>query len=224
MGLLNIIYEDDAIVAVDKPDGVLVHRSRISRDHVFLLQLVRDQVGQFVYPVHRLDRPTSGVILFAKSSEYARKLVEQFTSREIQKRYIAVVRGEISKDFVVDYPIANEPGLEKKEAITEFHLVKNSFFEYPINNYPIVKYSIVEASPKTGRMHQIRKHLKHVRHPIIGDTKYGDGKHNRAFREHFNIRRLLLHAKEISFIHPESKERVMLSADLPREFSLLIES
>jgi len=224
MGLLNIIYEDDAIVAVDKPDGVLVHRSRISRDHVFLLQLVRDQVGQFVYPVHRLDRPTSGVILFAKSSEYARKLVEQFTSREIQKRYIAVVRGEISKDFVVDYPIANEPGLEKKEAITEFHLVKNSFFEYPINNYPIVKYSIVEASPKTGRMHQIRKHLKHVRHPIIGDTKYGDGKNNRAFREHFNIRRLLLHAKEISFIHPESKERVMLSADLPREFSLLIES
>jgi len=221
MGLLNIIYEDDAIVAVDKPDGILVHKSRISRDHIFLLQLVRDQVGQFVYPVHRLDRPTSGVILFAKSSEYARHLVEQFTHREIQKRYIAVVRGEVLQDFVVDYPIANEPGLEKKDATTEFHLVKNSYFEFQINDYPIVKYSVVEASPKTGRMHQIRKHLKHVHHPIIGDTKYGDGKHNRAFREHYNIRRLLLHAKEISFIHPESKEKVMLSADLPTEFTLL---
>ncbi len=221
MGLLNIIYEDDAIVAVDKPDGILVHKSRISRDHIFLLQLVRDQVGQFVYSVHRLDRPTSGVILFAKSSEYARNLVEQFTHREIRKKYIAVVRGEISEDFVVDYPIASEPGLEKKEAITEFHLIKNSYFEYQINDYPIVKYSVVEVTPKTGRMHQIRKHLKHVHHPIIGDTKYGDGSHNRAFREHYNIHRLLLHSKEISFIHPESKEKMTLSAYLPREFTLL---
>jgi len=221
MGLLNIIYEDDAIVAVDKPDGILVHKTRISRDHIFLLQLVRDQVGQFVYPVHRLDRPTSGVILFAKSSDNARKLGEQFANREIQKKYIAVVRGDVTEDFEVDYPIADEPGLEKKEAVTEFHVVKNSCFEYQINDYPIVKYCVLEAMPKTGRMHQIRKHLKHVYHPIIGDTKYGDGKHNRAFREHYNMRRLLLHAKEISFNHPVSKEKVTVSADLPREFTLL---
>jgi tRNA pseudouridine65 synthase len=221
MGLLNIIYEDAAIVAVEKPDGILVHRSRISRDHVFLLQLVRDQVGQFVFPVHRLDRPTSGVILFAKSSEYAKKLGEQFSNREIQKKYIAVVRGETKEDFFVDYPIADEPGLEKKEATTEFHVLKNAFFEYQINDYPIVKYTVLEAYPKTGRMHQIRKHLKHVHHPIIGDTKYGDGKHNRAFREHFNIRRLLLHAQEITFANPLDDQTMTLSSNLPREFTLL---
>ncbi|MDA3800201.1 MAG: pseudouridine synthase [Kiritimatiellae bacterium] len=222
MGLLNIIYEDDSIVAVDKPDGVLVHKSRISRDHVFLLQLVRDQIGQFVFPVHRLDRPTSGVILFAKSSEYANHLVQQFTNREIKKKYIAVVRGELIDDFVVDYALA-EDDEEKKDAVTEFKVLKSSHFEYQINEYPIVKYSIVEAFPKTGRMHQIRKHLKHVHHPIIGDTKYGDGKHNRAFREKFNIRRLLLHALEISFRSPMTNEIMILTAPLPIEFSLLNE-
>lgn len=221
MGLLNIIYEDDSIVAVDKPDGVLVHKSRISRDHIFLLQLVRDQIGQFVYPVHRLDRPTSGVILFAKSSEMASHLGQQFTNREIKKKYIAVVRGELLDNFVVDYALA-EDAEEKKDAITEFKVMKNLYFEYKINEYPIVKYSIVEVFPKTGRMHQIRKHLKHVHHPIIGDTKYGDGKHNRAFREEFNIRRLLLHASEISFKNPMNNESMTLSAPLPIEFSLLL--
>jgi tRNA pseudouridine65 synthase len=161
------------------------------------------------------------VILFAKSSEYARGLGEQFSNRKIQKKYIAVVRGDITEDFFVDYPIADEPGLEKKEAKTEFHILKNALFEYSINDYPIVKYTVLEAYPKTGRMHQIRKHLKHVHHPIIGDTKYGDGKHNRAFREHFNIRRLLLHAQEITFTNPLNDQTMALSSNLPREFTLL---
>ncbi len=219
MGLLNIIYQDEALVAIDKPDALLVHRTRLSRDHVFALQLLRDQIGQRVYPVHRLDRPTSGVLLFALSSDAARQCGEAFTSRRVRKTYRAVVRGYTDDEGVIEYALREDRDSEPQDATTTYRRLGCMEVSESMPPHGTVRYSLVEITPQTGRMHQIRKHFAHIRHPVVGDTQHGDGKHNRFFREHFGIRRLLLHACRLELPHPVTDAPLVIEAPLPDEFA-----
>lgn len=224
MSELQLIYRDRYYVAVDKPAGMLVHRTRISEDQRFVLQTLRDQLGRRVYPVHRLDRPTSGVLLFALSSEAARRLVDCFQQRQVAKRYLAVVRGYVDESGLIDYPLLSEGGV-RQPAVTGFFRRATVELPIPVSRYPSARYSLVELHPETGRMHQIRRHMKHLFHPVIGDTTHGDGRHNRLFREQFAVHRLLLMATGVRFRHPYSGVPVEIGlqpdSEMQRLFSRL---
>lgn len=227
---LEIIYRDDYLIAINKPPGLLVHRSAIDRYETrFALQMLRDQIGQHVYPVHRLDKPTSGVLLFALSSEVARLLSEQFENHQVQKTYMAVVRGIPPQTGRIDYPLKEQ--LDKKTdaqakqdkeaqpAVTEFETLASAELPFAVGRYPSSRYSLVKLSPKTGRKHQLRRHMKHLYHPIIGDTTHGEGRHNRFFREHFNCGRLLLAAVQLQLKHPISCADLLLVAGAGAQFT-----
>lgn len=221
---IKILFRDDHYIAVDKPAGMLVHRSRIAEgERVFLLQSLRDQIGQWVYPVHRLDRPTSGVILFALSSEAARQMCAVFEQRTVSKEYLAIVRGYTEKRGHIDYALKEEPHLEAQEAITDYERIATVELPIPVGRYNTARYSLVRVRPLTGRMRQIRKHFHHIFHPLIGDTSHGEGRHNRLFREHFDCQRLLLHAHRLTLPHPVSGELLTIEASLPAEFTQLFE-
>lgn len=221
--MLDILYLDDHLVAINKPSGLLVHRSEIDRHETrFVLQLLRNQLGQRVYPVHRLDKPTSGVLVFALSSEMASKITDQWRERAIDKHYLAIVRGYMPEFVHLDY--AMSPPVDKyakqevikpaQEAITDFSLLATVEIDVEIDKYPQSRYSLVEVMPKTGRKHQIRRHLKHLSHPIIGDARYGKGRHSRYFRDHFDAGRLLLHAWQLSMTHPVTGQPLVFTAPL----------
>jgi tRNA pseudouridine65 synthase len=197
---IDVIYEDQELIAINKPHGLLVHRSRIANDvKVFALQLVRDYVGHYVYPVHRLDRKTSGVLLFAKSPEVASQIQTQFLDGSIQKTYLALVRGHVDQKGEIDYPIGETTKLQ--EAYTSYSCLAHYEIDYPSHYHPTSRYSLVEVHPQTGRFHQIRKHMAHIRHPIIGDRPHGCNKQNRFWKETFNMLNMLLHAKELSLMN-----------------------
>jgi len=219
MELLKTLYQDDWLVAVDKPSGLLVHRSRISRDHVVALQLVRDQVGQFVYPVHRLDRPTSGVLLFALDSATAAQLKIGWDDQRVNKRYLAIVRGHTDEEGTVDWPLRQDRESSLVEAVTHYRRLATAEIDVAIEPHATSRYSLLEAFPVTGRMHQIRKHFKHISHPIIGDTQHGDRRHNHMFRERFAVNRLLLFAQSLQLEHPYTCSSLVINAELPGEFA-----
>lgn len=222
---LSIIYQDQYIVAVDKPSGMLVHRSFLDKhETVFVMQTLRDQLGQHVFPVHRLDRPTSGVLLFALSSEVAHLLCKQQEQQLWRKYYLAVVRGFVAGGAELDYPlkeqlddIADKFSRDDKpaqQAITRYQPLAQVELPIPVSKYPAARYSLVALQPLTGRKHQLRRHLAHLRHPIVGDTSHGDGKHNALFKNHFNCSRLLLLAKQLQLPHPLTGEPLCLTAGL----------
>jgi tRNA pseudouridine65 synthase len=222
---LTILYQDDYIVVIDKPSGMLVHRSFLDKhETVFAMQTLRDQIGQHVFPVHRLDRPTSGVLVFALSSEVARLLSEQQQQQLWRKYYLAVVRGFLPQGGELDYPlqeqqdkIADKYSRDDKapqQAITRYQPLQQIELAIPVSRYPTARYSLVALQPLTGRKHQLRRHLAHLRHPIVGDTSHGDGKHNRLFQQHFNCRRLMLIAKQLQIPHPITGETLLFSAGL----------
>lgn len=221
--ILTILYQDEYLVAVDKPAGLFVHRSFMDKHEIyFALQLVRDLVGQYVYPLHRLDKPTSGVLLFALNEDVARLMNEQFANRQIQKTYYALTRGHLLGEGEIDYPLVEK--LDKigdkfakqdkpaQEAQTYYETLGHASLAIPLGKYDSVRYSLVKLMPKTGRRHQIRRHLAHLRHPIIGDINYGDNKQNPFFGEHFGFKRLMLHAKSLSFIHPITQQTLNIDA------------
>jgi tRNA pseudouridine65 synthase len=208
---LEILYRDDDLVAVNKPSGMPVHRGW-ARDGVPALQVVRDQIGCHVYPVHRLDRATSGVLLFALSGEAAHLVQAQLEAHQVEKRYLALCRGCDPALVRVDHPLAKEEGAEPRPAVTDFKLLGT--FE---------RYGLFEARPLTGRLHQIRRHLKHASHPIIGDTRYGKGEHNRLFRERFGFNRLALHASDLTLRQPRTGAPIHLHAPLPPELARLFD-
>ncbi len=231
---LTVLYKDDQLVAVNKPAGLLVHRSNIDRHETrFALQLLRDQLGRHVYPIHRLDKPTSGVLLFALSLATAAQLTRCFASRQVAKSYLAVVRGVPEENGVIDHPLAEEPDRLQhgqpqtagapQEAVTGFQRLATVELPFAVGRYPASRYSLLAATPLTGRRHQLRRHLKHLFHPIIGDTNYGEGRHNRLFRDEFHCQRLLLHAAEISFPHPTTNEMLMIAAPLDESYALLLD-
>lgn len=231
---LDILYQDDHLIAVNKPAGLLVHRSLIDKHETrFAMQLVRDQIGQRVYPVHRLDKPTSGILLFALDSDTARKMTEQFTASEVQKRYLAVVRGYVDEQGVIDYPLKEQldkmtdakadQNKQAQPAITEYRRLAKVELPYPVGRYNSARYSLIHVTPKTGRKHQIRRHMKHIFHPIVGDTTHGDGKQNQFFRNQFDCHRLLLAATYLVFDHPLTTAKVILSAQVDARFLEVIE-
>ena len=214
----SILHEDDQVVAINKPPGILVHRTKISEDQVFVLQLLRTQIQQKVFPIHRLDRGTSGVLVFGKNKAAAAYLGEQMRSKKVEKKYLAIIRGYVDEKGTIDYPLASEPHKEKKEALSHYKRLKQIEFAAQIGRYPSARYSLVEIETETGRRHQIRRHFSHLRHPIIGDKKHGDVKHNTYFRDSLEIPRMLLHASDLSYVDERSQKKISMKAPLEEGF------
>ncbi|EOV0143695.1 tRNA pseudouridine(65) synthase TruC [Vibrio vulnificus] len=232
--MLEIVYQDDYFVAVNKPAGMLVHRSWLDKHETqFVMQTLRDQIGQHVFPLHRLDRPTSGVLVFALSSEVASQVMPMFAGQEMSKTYHAIVRGWIEEAGELDYAlkveldkIADKFASQEKEAqdaITLYKPLAKVEVPYSTGKFPTTRYGLMELKPKTGRKHQLRRHMAHLRHPIVGDTTHGDGKHNKLFREEFDAPRLLLHASELRFVHPYTQQEVVIRAEVDKVWQRLFE-
>lgn len=232
---LEILYQDKYMVAINKPSGLLVHRSPIDKHETrFALQEVRDQIGQYVYPVHRLDKLTSGVLIFALNKEVAQILSEDFRENRVKKEYIAVVRGYVALEGLIDHPLKQmldskaekEKGIskEEKEAQTLYERLATIELPYAVSRYPVARYSLVKLKPQTGRKHQLRRHMKHIHHHMIGDTKHGRGEHNTLFRKKFDCHRLLLHARNMQLIHPVTLKSVMITAGYDVTFNKILHS
>ena len=216
--MLEILYQDDQLVAINKPNGLLVHRTYIAeQDAQFALQLLRDQIGKRVSPIHRLDRKTSGVLLFGLQPEIVKSVQQQIENQSVTKRYLAIVRGWFPESIEVDYALTNDRG-KTQEAITHFKLLEKTEVNVPFGKYETSRYSLIEAHPKTGRQHQIRKHLNHLRHPIIGDRPHGCNKQNRLFKNRWDMNTMMLHAEELSFVHPIFNQKIKIVAPLNLEF------
>lgn len=216
---LKVLYRDNHLIAIDKPAGTLVHRTRLSDDSHAVLQQLRDQIGERINPVHRLDRPTSGVLLFAFTGEMTRALQNTFFQGDVEKAYLALVRGYTEESGTVDRPLRQAPHKPERPAQTRYRRLRTVEAQFPAGRYPTTRYSLVRAEPLTGRLHQIRRHFAHLRHPIIGDTTHGDGKQNKAFRAQFNEYRLMLMARSIRLPHPVSGELLHIQAPLPEAFT-----
>ncbi len=228
---LPILYRDAHLVAINKPSGLLVHRSFLDRHETrFALQLLRNQLQQPVFPVHRLDKPTSGVLLFALSSDVARKTCELFMQQQVTKTYLALVRGHAPEYCRIDHPLREEddrnPQAQRDKpaqpAITDIERLACVELPVAVDRYPHSRYSLVRCQPLTGRRHQIRRHLKHISHPIIGDAKHGKGQHNRFFQQAYGVHRLLLAATEFRMPHPVTGEPLHLQAALDEPFRRLL--
>lgn len=206
---MTLLYRDDWLAAVDKPSGELVHPGW-GRGEATTMSRLRDAVGRHVHPVHRLDRGASGVLLMALDPDTAARLGAAWAKGEVSKRYLALVRGSPPEEGVIDHPVRRgEVGDARVSAVTRFARLAVS---------PVARASLVRAEPRTGRLHQIRRHFKHLSHPLLGDVNYGDGAMNRAMRE-LGLRRLALHAEELSLPHPVTGERLVLRAPLPPDLS-----
>jgi len=234
---LKILYRDDRVIAIDKPPGLLVHRSNLDRQaSAFAVQLLRDQIGHHVWPAHRLDRGTSGVLLFGLDREAGQLLSRQFEERQIDKRYLAVVRGHPPVSGVIDHPLRpvadaridppssseNAPAAARQSALTHFHRLATCELPWPQERWPTSRYALMALEPVSGRRHQLRRHMKHLSHPIIGDATYGKGWHNRQFAAELGCARLLLACFEMSFRDLHSGQSHLVRAPLDGEFLALI--
>jgi tRNA pseudouridine65 synthase len=221
--MLEIVYQDDHLIAINKPHGLLVHRSSIANDaKEFALQLLRDQVNRHVSPVHRLDRKTGGLLLFAFEKDVEIAMHQQFQNGLVQKKYLAIVRGYAPDSQDIDYPLAKENGTIQ-DAFTAFITLKRAELDVAFGKHTTSRYSLVEATPTTGRMHQLRKHFAHIFYPIIGDRKHGCNKQNKLFKEQWEMTTMLLHASELIFKHPVTNEEIRLKAPLQEEFARVME-
>lgn len=230
---LDILYQDDSIVAINKPAGLLVHRSPIDRHETrFALQLLRDQLGRRVYPIHRLDKPTSGLLLFALDPVTARLLADQFAARGVEKSYLAIVRGWCPEQGRIDHPLGEQhdpadPATGKQgaprvqTAVTDYRQLATVELDVTVDRYPSARYSLVLLHPLTGRRHQLRRHMKHISHPIIGDANHGKGVHNRFFQQALECHRLLLASVAMRVRHPHSGQQLDLRAPPGIEFEAL---
>lgn len=217
--MLEILYQDAFLVAINKPHGLLVHASKIARNaEEFALQLLRNQLNQKVFPCHRLDRKTSGVLLFALDKETHRVISNAFMDGNVNKSYLSIVRGHCPESGTINYPLINEKN-KSQEAITHYSRISISEIELPHGKFQTSRYSLVKVEPITGRMHQIRKHFAHIFHPIIGDRPHGCNKQNKLFLERWKMSTMLLHCHSLSFNHPITGERITIFANHHEEFS-----
>jgi len=217
---LEVLFVDDALAVVDKPAGLMVHDSALARGETdFAADRLRDQFGRQIFLVHRLDRATSGCLLLAFDREVASALGKTLMARDVHKDYIAVCRGWPEERFTVDHPLDGGPGKPlKKSAITAFERLATCELDLPSAGFATSRYAVLRACPLTGRFRQIRRHLKHMSHHLIGDTSHGDGRHNRAFRM-LGIHRMLLHARRLAFAHPVTGATVDVRAPFDAEFA-----
>lgn len=212
---VNFLFQDDHVIAINKPSGWDVHRNIHTRSRPVVLETIRKLAGRHVFPVHRLDGATSGVLLFARNKMMQKNLNHQFQERQVRKVYHAIVRG-----FLVDAVCTDPLEVEGRTlaAETSFKCLARIELPWPNKRYSTSRYSYVESVPVTGRFHQIRRHLNHLGWPIIGDAMHGDGFHNRLWRDRFDVHRLLLHASSLEFLHPEVGS-IKICAPLPEDFS-----
>lgn len=217
---LEIIFEDKFIIIVNKPNNILVHNSYYARNikDATLLEILKQQMGITLYPVHRLDRKTSGTLILAKQQENVAIFQKLFNSNQIEKVYIAIVRGFVTKSRIIDSPVKNPNTQSYKEATTFLEPIFTKSLEIPVHPYEVSRYSLVKLTPSTGRMHQLRIHMNKISNPIIGDSKYGDRFHNRMFEQKFNCYNLFLHAYLISFVHPISDKKITVKAQFSSDW------
>jgi tRNA pseudouridine65 synthase len=226
--MLTILYRDEHLIVIDKPAGLLVHRSDIDRHETrFAVQLLRDQIGRRVQPAHRLDKGTSGVLVFAFDPETTRRLGEQFEGNEVRKTYLAVVRGWPADAGTIDHPLARDHDdygraltqTEAQPARTDYRRLATIELPYAVDRYPTARYALVALHPHTGRRHQLRRHMKHIAHPIVGDATHGKGRHNRFFQHRFGCHRLLLACVEMHLRHPLTGDDLTIRAPLGDQFA-----
>lgn len=231
--MLTILYCDDHLIAIDKPPGWLVHRSNIDRHETrIVVQALRDQIGRRVQPVHRLDKGTSGVLLFAFDAEATRACGLQFERNQVQKRYWAVVRGWPAEAGEIDHPLTREydeygralPERLAQPAQTAYRRFASAELLHRVDRYPTSRYALVELTPLTGRRHQLRRHMKHIAHPIIGDATHGKGKHNRFFQQHFGCHRLLLACTDLCLMHPVTAAPLRISVPVGDQFLAVVDA
>jgi len=216
--MLEIIYQDQYVVAVNKPHGMFVHKTYLDPYATeFVVQILRDQIGQWVYPIHRLDRKTSGLLLLALDKETLVTMNHQFEARAVTKQYLAIVRGFSPLSGTIDYPVCNDSG-NLQDAVTNYQTIAQSEVDLPHGKHQTSRYSLVNAQPITGRTHQIRKHLSHIFHPIIGDRPHGCNKQNKLFLEKFELNTMMLHAHQLTFTHPYTQQELTLEANPSSEF------
>lgn len=230
---LDILYRDEHIVAIDKPPGLLVHRSPIDRHETrFAVQTLRDQLNQHVYPAHRLDRPTSGVLLFSFNRHIAAQLGQQMMNKQVKKQYVAIVRGYVKHTGMIDYSLKyrydkiadkhKRAQQAPQQATTVYESLANYELPFAVGRYETARYSLVRLCPSTGRKHQLRRHMAHIRHPIIGDTSHGDGKQNKFVYSHFSFSNLALSCTCMGFVHPITKKWIAVSASMHCEMEQLL--
>ncbi|MGO3193945.1 MAG: pseudouridine synthase [Sphingobacterium sp.] len=220
--MLEILYQDDYIVAINKPHGLLVHRSAIAADtSECALQLLRDQLQQTVHPAHRIDRKTGGLLLFSRNKEMDSSLQQLFANKQIDKTYWAIVRGYTQDTGTIDYPLRKENGT-MQDALTHYRTLARSEIDLPFGQHATSRYSLVELKPITGRMHQLRRHMAHILHPILADRPHGCNKQNKLWKERFHMDTMLLHAKTIAFKHPLTEAAIHIQAPLQQEFNRVL--
>ncbi len=216
--MLDILYHDEHLIAINKPHGLLVHRTSIAADvEEFALQILRDQIGTKVNPVHRIDRKTGGILLFAFDKAVEIAMQQQFMENKVGKKYLAIVRGYTPDTEEIDYPLRKENGT-LQDALTAYTTLKRAELEVAFGKHATSRYSLIEVTPQTGRMHQIRKHMSHIFHPIIGDRTHGCNKQNKLFMEQWEMTTMLLHASNLNFVHPITRQLVNIDAPLQEEF------
>lgn len=223
---LEIIFEDAYCMCVHKPNNMVVHHAYHSRsvaDEMSLLQLIQEVKGLKVYPIHRLDRKTSGLILLAKETQYVSEFQTLFTENTIEKIYYGVVRGFSPEVKIIDSPVKGRDANVHKEAVTHLKTLAQVVLDIPVKPYDSSRYSLVELKPKSGRMHQLRVHTLKISHPLIGDSKYGDKNHDLMFEVNFGWKNLFLHAGKLTFQHPFSKENLTLEAGFPTDWISLFQ-
>lgn len=224
---LSIVFEDAYLIAVAKPCNMLVHHSTMANnmwEELSMKQILKEQLGKTVYPLHRLDRKTSGIVLFVFDKANAQKFQELFLNDQIAKTYHGLVRGFIAENGKIDSPVKGRDANVHKDALTFFKRIET--FEIPIavGPYPSSRYSLVELKPKTGRLHQLRIHMNKISHPLIGDPKYGDRFHNRMFENEFDNNELFLHAKKLQFNHPITGKEIQLEIDHPTKWNKTVQA
>lgn len=212
--MLEILYRDEHLIAINKPSGLLVHKSYYAGPaDEYAVEKLTNQIGQKVHLVHRLDRKTSGVLLFALDKETLKLISDQFMSRDVEKKYIAILRGWTKEEETIDYDLTNENEVIQN-AITYYRRLQTSEIDLPFGKHETSRYSLVEAIPETGRFHQLRKHFKHILHPILGCRKHGCNKQNKLWLQTFNITAMPLHSHQLNFIHPVTSEEISIDASL----------
>ncbi|MBI9042323.1 pseudouridine synthase [Lutibacter sp.] len=222
---IDILFEDTYIIVINKPNNVLIHNSYYARNikEDTLLDLLEKQLNKPFYPVHRLDRKTSGVLVLAKQKENVAIFQDLFNSNEIKKIYLGIVRGFLTKTMIINSPVKNADTKVYKDAETFCEPLDTAICNVAVHPYENSRYSLVKLTPSTGRMHQLRIHMNKISHPIIGDYKYGDRFHNRMFETEFSCANLFLHAKSLQFKHPITSVDIEISTELPKDWKVIFE-